>query len=176
MVDGGCILALDIAKRTGVARGIAGGTPILSTENFSRPGDDDADVFGRFTMWVARVLRDDPPELIAVERPLPRFESSMLFGLRGIVLGLARCKSVRVLQVPVSTWRKYFLGAGNLKGPVAKQRCIENCERLGWIVPLVRGVPDHNSAEAAGIFSWAESKVAPKVAQRVEPLFLGGAT
>lgn len=179
MVDGGCILALDIAKRTGVARGIAGSMPILTTENFARPDDDDVDVFGRLTLWIARLLRDDPPALIAVERPIPLYDSTMLYGMRGIVLGLARAKAVPILQVSIASWRKFFLGTSRFKGGgvEAKRCCVETCARLRWSLPLVRGVPDHNAAEAAGLWLHACSQLAPKDATRCEPLFLDvGAT
>src|SRR5262245_27100379 len=129
------ILALDIAKVTGVARGDTGGTPNLSVQVFCRRDDDDAETFGRATMWFARLLRDEPPDLIAIERPLPVYDSTLLYGLRGTAIGLARAKNVPVIQVPVATWRKYFLGRGDLKGPEAKRMCVQLCGRLKWTVP-----------------------------------------
>lgn len=172
----GYILALDLAKRTGIARGVAGATPILLTENFARRDDDDADVFGRLVLWLAALLRDDPPGLIAVEQPLPRFDSTLLYGLRGIALGLARAKQVPILQVPIGSWRKFFLGTARFKGggAEAKRRSVEQCARLKWAVPCSpRGEPMHDAAEAAGLWLYACSQVAPKAAQRSEPLFVG---
>ena len=168
------ILALDIAKVTGVARGHAGSTPALSVQIFGRRDDDDAETFGRATLWFARLLRDEPPELIAVERPLPVYDSTLLYGLRGIAIGLARAKHVPVIQVPVATWRKFFLGRGDLRGPEAKRRCVKLCAQLKWSAPTTRaGDPDHNAAEAGGLWLYACSQAAPMQTQRCEPLFVG---
>jgi hypothetical protein len=165
------ILALDLALRTGIADGEPGFTPDLAFVDFD--GRTDADVFARVAKWMVQLLHEQRPDLIAIEAPVPKFDKSLQNGMRGVVLGLACCKSVQVLEVEVQTWRKYALGFGNLKGVVAKAQCVELCGRLGWKVPTTkRGNVDHNAAEAAGIWLWACAQVEPKNVVRHEPLFV----
>jgi hypothetical protein len=173
----GTILALDVAKRTGVADGVPGTDPTLSFIDFGgREFDDQADAFSRVVVWLARRLRDDPPAAIALERPVPIHDSSLQAGMRGIILGIARSKNVRVIEAGIGEWRKYFLGVGNMKGPIAKRECVRLCTRLGWHVPrLSSGGPfDHNAAEAGGLWLWACAQLAPTQTCRHEPLFVAG--
>src|SRR5262245_41371928 len=169
------ILALDLASRTGIAAGIAHETPCLSFVDFAQPGDrSDADVFARTVHWAADYLDQHAPHVIAIEAPVPKFDKSLQQGIRGIVLGLAHCRHVRSLEVEVQTWRKYALGFGNHPGKIAKARCVELCQRLGWELPIGgkrTGLPDHNAAESACIWIWACARIDPKNAIRIEPLF-----
>jgi hypothetical protein len=170
------ILALDLASRTGVADGEPGGAPELAFVDFDREHDKDADIFARAARWTARRLHDARPDLVVVEAPVPKYDKSLQMGIRGVVLGLVTCKDVRVIEVEVQTWRKYALGFGNLKGKIAKAQCVELCGRLGWKVPRTkRGDPDHNAAEAGGIWLWGCAQLDPKNAVRHEPLFTGAA-
>lgn len=175
----GTILALDVAKRTGIASGAVGSTPYLNFVDFGgRAYDDDADVFSRAVMWFARRLRDDPPEIVALEQPVPVYNSSMLLGLRGIFMGIARSKNVTILEASVGEWRKYTLGHGNLDGKEAKRQCVRLCKQLHWELPPTSDAdnrPDHNAAEAAGLWLWACAQRNPRLVQRHEPLFAAGA-
>jgi hypothetical protein len=168
------ILALDLASRTGIATGVAHETPVLSFVDFSRPGDSDADVFARAARWMGDWLQDHRPDIVVIEAPVPKYDKSLQQGIRGIVLGLAAIQGLRIIEVEVQTWRKYALGFGNYPGKVAKARCVELCQRLGWTLPIGgkrTGLPDHNSAEAAGIWLWACARVDPKNVIRHEPIF-----
>jgi hypothetical protein len=166
------ILALDLASRTGVADGEPGGTPVLEFVDFDREHDNHADVFARLARWIARRLHDARPDLVVTEAPVPKFDKSLQQGMRGVVLGLVTCRNVRVIEVTCQDWRKYALGVGNLKGEVAKEQCVALCERLRWKVPRTkRGLPDHNAAEAAGIWLWGCAQLNPRKAIRHEPLF-----
>jgi hypothetical protein len=62
----------------------------------------------------------------------------------------------------------YALGSGRLKGRDAKTAMVRLCRALGW----GEDVP-HDAAEAAGIFLWASGQIAPQLAIRHEPLFVG---
>jgi len=168
------IVALDLASRCGVADGVFGGTPSLSFVDFARdPSDTDRDKFGRCMRWIARFLADGKPELLVIEAPVPKYDSSLVLGFRAILLGFAFCKQLKAQEVEVKTWRKYALGQGNLKGSIAKARCIELCKQLDWHLPLTKGGnPDHNAAEAAGIWLWACAQMNPRLAIRHEPLFV----
>ena len=161
------ILALDVATRMGVADGEPGSTPALATVNLGRELDTHADVFARAALWITRRLLSEPPDLVVLEQPVGVHDSSLLMGLRGIMIGLTRAHDIKLREVAVATWRLYFIGQGNLKRDIAKARAVDLCGRLGW------SAPDHNAAEAAGIWLWACVQVAPRMVPRHEPLFLG---
>lgn len=175
----GTILALDVATKTGVCIGKPGGKPYLATLNFRQdPTDEPEDIYGRAVIWMATRLKVDPPALIVIEKPVPpsaawgstNHQTTLItIGLFGVFCGVARAKNIKVMPAPISTWRKYTLGKGNMKGALAKARAVDLCRQLGW------EAPDHNAAEAACIFLWSCSMVAPQICRRVEPLFLQGA-
>lgn len=178
MLDGPLILGVDAATRTGLALGRPGERPDICTLNFRRDRTDGpTDIFGRAITVMATRFRDRCPDLMAIEEPLPGFRSHnfdatrIALGLYGIFTGIAKAKGVRVLPAPIGSWRKFFLGRGNLKGDKAKAECVRLCRQLGWEVPN----DDHNAAEAAGIFAWACAIEAPKVCVRPEPLFVATA-
>jgi hypothetical protein len=172
----GTILAIDSATATGICTGRPGETPKLETRRWRADETDSAeDIYGRAVVWMATRLRDDLPALVVIEQPVPpsaawgqtNHDTTLItIGLFGIFCGLAKAKGVRAMRAPISSWRKYFLGRGNLKGDVAKRQAVRLCRELGW------DAPDHNAAEAAGIWSWACAQVAPELAPRVEPLFV----
>jgi hypothetical protein len=153
----GKILALDVATKTGVAEGRPGEVPRLQTIDFR--GDDGlTGLYGRATLWMATKLRDDPPDLVVIEKPVPpsaafghtNADTTMItIGMFGLLCGIVHCKSIRLEIAPISTWRKHFLGNGRLPGPIAKAMALERCALLGWTAI------DHNAAESAGIWSWA---------------------
>ena len=163
------ILALDVASRMGVAAGAPGERPRLSAVNLSREFDSHADIFCRALRWVTLRLSEEPPDLVVLEQPLLKHDSSMLFGLRGVMFAAVCHHGIKWLEVSPPTWRKYFVGKGHLKGPEAKARAVALCARLGWGDAL-----DHNAAEAAGMWLWGCAQVAPREVPRHEPLFLGG--
>lgn len=170
------ILALDLASRTGIATGIVHETPVLSFVDFAQPGDGPHQTFARAAKWMTTWLDERPPDILVAEAPVPKFDKSVQQGIRGIVLGLAACRpGIRIIEVEVQTWRKYVLGFGNHPGKIAKARCVELCQRMGWTLPIGgkrTGLPDHNAAEAAGLFLWACARVDPRGALRHEPLFV----
>jgi hypothetical protein len=175
-MSGDVILAIDPATRSGVADGAPGSAPRLSVENFRHDETDDlADIYGRATFWLADRLRTNPPTLIVIEAPVPpsgakgftnHSTTMVTIGLFGIFVGIAKCKGIVVRTVHIATWRKHFLGRGNLPGDEAKRQCVKMCRMFDW------GAPDHNAAEAAGIWSWGRSQLTPKLARRVEPLLV----
>jgi hypothetical protein len=160
---------------TGIALGHPGATPLLSTVNLARDLDDPCDVFARALNWW-RTL-GHVPDLLVIEAPVPpskawgetNFKTTHIsLGLNAIFTGLATQQKIPVLSAPIAAWRKFFLGRGNMKGADAKLACVRLCRTLHWLAP------DHNAAEAAGIWLWGCSQVAPKNVQRVEPLFTHG--
>jgi len=161
------ILALDVATRMGVAYGEPGTTPALSVVNFGREFDDQADVFARALRWITNRIFTDAADLVVLEQPVGVHDSSLLLGLRGVMLGALRANNVRAVEVAVATWRVYCLGTAKLKGKDAKARAVDLCARLGWGDNL-----NHNAAEAAGMWLWAWAQEAPQRVPRHEPLFL----
>lgn len=171
----GIILALDTATATGICAGRPGETPRLQTRRWRQDETDTVDdIYGRAVVWLATELRDNMPALVAIEQPVPpsaawgqtNHQTTLItIGLFGIFCGLARAKGVRLMPAPIASWRKHFLGQGNLKGAEAKRRAVQLCRMLQW------PAPDHNAAESAGIWTWACAQVAPDRAPRVEPLF-----
>jgi len=170
---GGIVLAIDPATRTGVASGRPGTTPLLTTIDLAREFDDYEDIFGRAITWFSGKLDDGPPELVIIEGLVPaknHANAVTAIGLHAIFAGLARARKVPVRFAPVSSWRKYFLGVGKMEGARAKAECVRLCRQLGW------DPPDHNAAEAAGIWLFGCSLLAPAVTQRHEPLLRGCST
>ena len=171
------VLAIDPATRTGFARGAVGGKPMLESANFGRERDNHADIFGRATKWFARLLAKERFDFVIIEEALPPSEiwgrthystTAISHGLRGIFLGQAAAYGLRVAEAPIRTWRKYSLGAGNLKREDAKRAALQLCKNLHW--PAV----DDNAAEAAAIWLYGCSLLAPARTTRHEPLFLAG--
>lgn len=166
------IIALDPATTTGICHGYLGSKPRLLTQQFRFADDKDEDLYGAAVYFLSSFLKDRKPDLIAIEAPIRASwgktndqTTSITRGLYAVFTGIARCKGIPVLKADIGTWRKYFLGRGNLKGAEAKRQCVRLCAQLGW------DAEDHNAAESAGIWCWAGSTLDPRHANRVEPLF-----
>ncbi|HEX5508771.1 MAG TPA: hypothetical protein VFX37_09730 [Pseudolabrys sp.] len=156
------VLALDPATKTGVAFGRAGQKPQLWTENF---GSEDAtceDIYARATLFLADFLRTHPVGLFVIEGVVPpsgakgftNHNTTMItVGLFAIFVGIARCKRIPWRRVTVSSWRKHFLGSGRMKTDEAKRAAVKRCRMLGW------HPPDHNAADAAGMWDWGCSQL-----------------
>jgi hypothetical protein len=164
------IIALDPATMTGICSGHVGERPTLLTQCFRSKTDED--LYGAATVFFATFLKDRKPDLVCIEAPIMAAwgktnaqTTSITRGLYAIFTGIARAKGIEVMRADIGTWRKYALQNGRLPGKVAKARCVELCRQLGWVAA------DHNAAEAAGIWCWAGSQIAPAQAQRIEPLF-----
>lgn len=170
------IIALDPATTTGLCEGRVGERPTILTQRFRFGTDQDEDLYGAATVFFATFLKDRKPDLVCIEAPIQAAwgktnaqTTSITRGLYAIFTGIARAKNIEVMRADIGTWRKYFLGKGNLKGAEAKRQCVKLCAQLGWVAA------DHNAAEAAGIWCWAGSQLAPSRTQRIEPLFVGQA-
>jgi hypothetical protein len=169
------IVGVDPATLTGLCWGRVGETPRLESRKFRvSPLDKVEDLFGRAASFWGDMLARVEPDIAAIEAPVRVLVTSnedtttLTRGLYAIFAGLARARSIRVLPAQISTWRKYFLGHGRLAGAVAKRECLRRCTLMGWTAP------DHNAAEAAGIWLWACAMEHPQLAKRPEPLFVEG--
>lgn len=161
------IIAVDPATRCGIAEGLAGGTPELTTINFGRPLDDPADVFARVMTMCARRLDAPPrPAFMAIETPVPKYDSALVLGIHAIFTGAARQRGIPIKHAAIGSWRAFALGTAKLKRADAKAAAIERCKALGW------SAPDDNAAEAGLIWLWCCALVAPRKVTFAGPLFL----
>jgi hypothetical protein len=175
---GGTVFAIDAATKTGFAFGRPQDTPEIGTVNLGREHDIPADMFGRAVTWWRERVRRRRPDLLVIEPPIPPGElwkdssyaaTMRLHGIYAIFVGLAKSAGIPVLPAPTSTWRKYFLGDGRMQREKAKLAAVRLCRALNWGDRLTL---DDNAADAAGMWAWACAQVEPKLAQRVEPMFL----
>ena len=151
------ILAVDPATVSGFAVGEPGSAPRLWTVDFRNKKNDEleaicANAVGHFT----RAVLDHKPTHLAIELPFPsqRFATMQItLGLYGIMTGVAIGKGLQIMRAPISEWRKYFLGTGKLPGKESKRAALAVCKQFGW------SAPDHNAAEAAGIWCWATGQL-----------------
>lgn len=167
------IIALDPATTTGLCEGRVGERPTLLTQRFRFGDDQDEDLYGAATAFFATFLKTRKPDLVCIEAPIQAAwgktnaqTTSITRGLYAIFTGIARAKGITVMRADIGTWRKFALGRGNMPGRQAKQASLRLCSQLGWRAET------HDAAEAACIWIWACSRLAPKLAQRFEPLFV----
>jgi hypothetical protein len=165
-MEAGSILAIDLARQTGLACGRPGEIPLLQSVDFMGDGDLH-DFYGNLTAWMATRLRDNPPDLIAIEEPVPPSAlagrtnddtTMMTIGGFAIVIGIIKAKKIPYEPVRVGTWRKHFIGRASMKAQgmstaeVRRQNkaaVMRRCKLLGW------SPPDDNAGDAAGIWDWA---------------------
>lgn len=113
------------------------------------------------------------PKIVAIEAPLtfegrnPR-TALILFQLTGAARAAAHNAGARVMLGAVSTVRKHFVGAGNLKSVEAEAAIAERCRILRW------PIKNHDEGDSAALFSWAMATTFPKWSPKSTPLF--GAT
>jgi hypothetical protein len=153
------ILALDPASITGVADGYIGEAPILKCWRLREDADDEPhDIFARAARLLWLRISLEKPDVLAIEMPVPPHSAKgqttaattlITMGLYALFTGIAGAARIQVVPAHIRTWRKAVLGQGNLKGDIAKARMMAMCRRM-QLDP-----PDHNAAEAAGIWMWA---------------------
>jgi crossover junction endodeoxyribonuclease RuvC len=170
------ILALDIATRSGWARGIVGATPIAGSVCFAKHDDSsDNAIFANALAWISELLKPEPrPQRLVIEAMLSplamkgetsRAVRDRLAGLHGIVRAVAYLRGIYDIRtVAVADVRWHFIGA-NPRRARAKHDTLEVCRRLGWLAE------DDNAADALALWSHACACLAPVTALKVSPLF-----
>jgi hypothetical protein len=167
--DGGVILALDAATRTGVCEGIPGDTPRLEAVNFGTTGKgDEFDLWAAAQRFAARRL-DAPVRLLILEGLVPQYDKTLQCGIYGIIGAVARIRNIPILTVMPQSWRATVLGDGKLNRAKAKARALWLCGQLGWKPQT------DDDAEAACIWLWGCMQVAPRFAPQL-PLFMRSAS
>lgn len=188
MTEAPRILTLDLASRFGWAFGVAGCTPVSGSRYFTRNGKAPKDgpisngaKFWNAMRFISSVIDEYGPTTIVCETPIAPSSKQgqtstaafeILYGLPAAVRGMAYGLNVYDWQYATpSTVRKHFIGNGGLKGEEAKPIVFRKCMALGWILPTDEDL-SHDRSDALAIWSWAEAKLAPKLAQPVDDLFL----
>jgi hypothetical protein len=153
------ILALDPASTTGVADGYIGDTPALSVWRLREDADDEPhDIARRAARLLWLRISHEKPDVLAIEMPVPPHSAKghtnaattvITQGLYFLYTGIAGAARIKIVPAHIRRWRKAILGQGNLKGDIAKARMMAMCRRMSL------DPPDHNAAEAAGIWMWA---------------------
>lgn len=170
------LLALDInSNRTGYAFGAREDAKPRS-DAWKLPGGEDLPrACASLYNSISGVCGLIHPNFVAIEAPLQMMIGSaagarpafVLKTLYGAAIAAAHNAKARVAPVSVGTWRKYFIGAGNLKGPEAKERSIARCKQLGW------KAENHDEAEACGVWAWGLSHCYREYRFQWSPLFAG---
>jgi len=80
----------------------------------------------------------------------------VLISLQAVARRAARRHGCIIDPVNVATWRKHWLGSGNLPGDEAKRLCRQHCDRMGWTYQ------NTDVAEACGIWAYGMAKFFPK--------------
>ena len=153
------IVALDIATRTGIAVGEAGGRPVWSEVDLGKVPNGRR--FSNVLRLTHELIAQHKPDLIVVEAAIggPK-ASAYLIGLVACVEGCAFNRSVAFEKAHLGTIRKHFLGKSlsvksfpGLKAPDAKRaikaQVIGRCHVLGWKVDT------DNQADACALWDYA---------------------
>jgi hypothetical protein len=182
------ILAMDVAMQTGLCSGEPGETPVFETVRFGEPGDTPFETGAQCLIWIARRLKENRPDLIVIEEPIPYASGdamrgqtnatsiTKLHGLYMIIGATARAKGVKVMPLKIISCRTPFIGSGSRKrpdgrivgGPLkrkeAKRRSMFMCRTLGWD-------PKNEDEGDAGCLWWNGCvQVAPNLAPKISPM------
>ncbi|MEF3129118.1 hypothetical protein [Rhizobium leguminosarum] len=192
MSDAPRILTLDLASRFGWTFGVAGGKPVSGSRYFTRDGGppkggpiSNGAKFWNAMRFISGAIEDYRPTNIVCEMPIAPSSKQgqtstaafeILYGLPAAVRGMAYGLGVYEWEYATpSTVRKHFIGNGGMKGEDAKPIVFRKCLALGWISADDEDL-SHDRSDALAIWSWAEAKLAPKLAQPVDDLFLKAAS
>jgi hypothetical protein len=172
-----CILALDLAARTGWALGRVDDTrPLSGSLRFAREGASMGALFSNCRLWLSSFLAANRDiKLIVFEAPMtPQVMAGRtnvdvirrLIGLTAVVEELTySLGGYDVREARVSDVRAHFLGTNRIKRKEAKELTITACRRLGWL-PV-----DDNAADALALWHYQASILEPALAVQTSPLF-----
>jgi hypothetical protein len=163
------ILALDLAKRTGWARGrLDSEAPTFGSVQF---GKDEASNYARFAhalRWAVDIFKNDPPDVLVIEAPIrvqgfsQQQGAKILFGLPAVITAVAyECGVFTIREHDVPDIRQVFIGRRRLKTDPAKEATVRRCKQLGWFVE------DDNAADAAALWFYECARIHPRLLQRL---------
>ncbi len=170
------ILCLDIATTFGWAKGLPGEKPIIGSKRAAPPGASPGEILAGFAGWLNEELKTFPPAAVYYEGFLdPRQLGGktnkqtmfVLISLAGMCEFVCHSRGIwNCNRADQNTIRKHFVGKGR-GGQDIKALVMRQCDALGW------EYPDNNGADAAALFSYASSLLAPESALALTPLFSG---
>ncbi len=153
------LIAFDLATQTGIAIGDTEGRPVGQSENLGEAGKPHGIRFTYALRMATNLILEQQPDWIAIEEPIAggvkgdENRLKMLMGLRASIYIAAELRKIRVVEYPVQTIRKHFIGYGMLKSADAKSRTIARCMRLGW------NPANHNEADAMAVWDLARARL-----------------
>lgn len=170
------ILAIDVATRTGWARGDVHGQPVAGSVRFGNVHASANAVFGNALKWISQTLEPHPrPDIVILESMLSpdakfgdtsRQTRDRLAGLHGVIRGVTFLRGIpEIAEASVGDVRAHFLGTRSLKRDAAKRETMLRCGLLNW--PAC----DDNAGDALALWSYATALIDPKLALRVVPMF-----
>ena len=170
------ICAIDIATSCGVCYGVPDDSePTIGSVRFGSDGANADAVFCAALTWSQRFFAEHKFSSVAIEKMLPpeampgrtsRQVRDRLAGLQGIIRGAARAAGIfSIVVVDVGDVRSHFIGMRGGKREAAKLQVMQRCKLLGW------PVENSDEADAAALWSFEASRLNPKLALRVSPLF-----
>ena len=175
------ILALDIATRTGFARGRVGELPVSGSINFGRDGSSrnrtDAAIFAAALRWLSQELQPEPrPDLVIMEAMLPPDAARGSTQRGGAPIGSPACRaSSKASRTCAASARSRKPQSGisavtssaidRSSALTAKRTVMERCRALGW------ECADDNAGDALALWSYACALIDPTWALQVSPLF-----
>ena len=171
------ITCLDLATKTGVAHGLAGGTPTLETWDL-HGADERPAKLGLLNQMLDRHIAAFHPRTIYYEAPLPLSvlmkigatepTIQMLRSLAAVVEQAAWRNEVGVGSWPVQTARQAVIGRGRFPRGEAKRAVLGFCR-------LLRYTPENdNEADALIGFLYQSALLNPRTAHLSTPLFAAG--
>lgn len=149
------VLALDLATKTGWALHKPGmERPFFGTLQLPRTAEEVGEPMERLRVFLAdqHTMHGGLTDLVfEAQHVAGKIDINVvrkLLGLGGMCEWFAHRIGARCYVVHIGTWRKHFLGRGNMNRESAKLKAMDECRRLG-IDP-----PDDNAAEAMGILDY----------------------
>lgn len=170
------VFAVDLATRTGFARGRVGEQPVSGSIRFAQHNSRESAIFADALRWISQELEPQPrPDILILESMLPpeamrgattRAVRDRLAGLHGIVKGVAQLRGIgEIAEATVGNIRGHFIGDRTAKRVRAKNETMARCRALGW--PCA----DDNAGDALALWSYACALIDPTWAVQVSPLF-----
>lgn len=169
------ILALDPARNTGWACGVAGEIPASGVHRLLKTGEPAERLTAAALIFLRDMIRAHRPDLIVREKqmdPSAQRSSDVVrsdMWIHGGFLAAADLYGVRMIDVPVQTWRKHFCGRSSAAPPrkrgavrtasdrhrdrkETKLMTIDRAIMLGYVP---KECADDNRADATGIWDYA---------------------
>jgi Holliday junction resolvasome RuvABC endonuclease subunit len=138
------VLALDIATKTGYSLPKISGTYDMSFAEY------DGAKFAAFSAWLANMIDEHNPDIIALESPFMRgAHTRLLFGLAAVAHMMAVFHKKKATERSVQAIKKYATGNGNVK----KIEVFQAIKDKGFN-PL-----DDNEADAIALRLLVESEI-----------------